>query len=593
MRTIGILLAGTVALAATSIAAHAFCGFYVAGSNQKMFNDATQVVLMREGTRTVLAMQNDYRGPLEDFAMVVPVPVVLKAADVRVVDKGVFARLDSLGSPRLVEYWEQDPCPMPVAYTDAPRSIPKPSPPRMYAPSMAKSAGGGGHADVASHAARAAVPPILAAFDASPSSLTAGVATPMTWSFSYANVPWPTPTCIVDHGVGTVTAGAETSVTLSATTTFSLACANAAGRSEKQFTVSVVKIEAKFDVAEYQILILSATEATGLEKWLELNGYAIPKDAEALLRPYIEGGSKFFVAKVDPKKVHLVDGHAALSPLRFSYDTDDFSLPIRLGMANSSGKQDLIVNIISSDRRYEVANYKNVFIPTNFDVVPVVKTRFGEFYAALFDKTIETNPGAVVTEYAWTAVPNYHCDPCTDADITNPDLLALGADVTGGQLARGTFVLTRLHARYGKADMKDDLRFKEAKPVTGGREQWGKQGLEYGALPSAQNYFQARYAVRHRWTGPIRCANPQRGVWGGPPDGNGQQTIAAGRTAFAPRGKLELATVIGRDLWEIGYKKKAPAKPQTPPPAKPMGFVGFGAIAALVLFVVLGRRRRR
>ena len=90
-------------------------------------------------------------------------------------------------------------------------------------------------------------------------------------------------------------------------------------------------------------------------------------------------------------------------------------------MANSTGKQDLIVNIISADKRYEVANYKNVFIPTNFDVKDGVKARFGEFYAALFDKTVEANPGAVVTEYAWTAVPNYHCDPCTDADISNPD----------------------------------------------------------------------------------------------------------------------------------------------------------------------------
>ena len=39
--------------------AAAFCGFYVSGADGKLFNDATQVVLMREGTRTVLAMQND------------------------------------------------------------------------------------------------------------------------------------------------------------------------------------------------------------------------------------------------------------------------------------------------------------------------------------------------------------------------------------------------------------------------------------------------------------------------------------------------------------------------------------------------------
>jgi len=577
MGTIRTVLAATCVVAATSVAAYAFCGFYVSGSNKKMFNDATQVVLMRDGTRTVLAMQNDYRGPVEDFAMVVPVPVVLKEGDVKVIDKAVFDRLDSLGSPRLVEYWEQDPCPPPVThrrypskgYGDLSRS-------RMGgvgggAGSMAPSAKMAMDEDDAP--ARRPVAPLLASFTANPTSITAKVPTPITWSFRYSNEPWPTPTCTIDHGVGGVSMGAAVSVTLDASTTFRLTCSNSAGKAERDVKVNVVTIEAKFDVAEYQILILSAKEATGLQDWLKLNGYKIPEGAEPLLRPYIEAGMKFFVAKVDPKKVTMVDGHAALSPLRFHYESEEFSLPIRLGLANSSGKQDLIVNILSADKRYEVANYKNVFIPTNFDVKNSVKARFGEFYASLFDKTIEANPGAVVTEYAWTAVPNYHCDPCTDLDVSNPDLMTLGADVTGGALAKGNFVLTRLHARYGKQDMKDDLRFREAKPVTGGREQWGAKGIEYGAVPSDKNFFQARYAIRHWWSGPMKCKKPQRGMWGGPPDGNYTAVLAAPRTAFAPRGKFDLPSVIGRDLWEIRVKKAVPppkaATPTSPTPTAP------------------------
>src|SRR4051794_27003073 len=104
--------AAALAVCATAGAADAFCGFYVSGSGEKMFNDATNVVLMRDGTRTVLSMQNDYKGPLEDFAMVVPVPVVLHEADVKTLARAVFDHTDALGSPRLVEYWEQDPCPM-------------------------------------------------------------------------------------------------------------------------------------------------------------------------------------------------------------------------------------------------------------------------------------------------------------------------------------------------------------------------------------------------------------------------------------------------------------------------------------------------
>ena len=612
MRTLGTLLAATSLVAATTIAAHAFCGFYVAGSNEKLFADASQVVLMRDGTRTILSMQNDYRGPLEDFAMVIPVPVVLKPTDVKVLDPAVFTRLDSLGSPRLVEYWEQDPCPPPMPdYGDD--KYDRPMKMSMQRPQMAPSVAsadegssrGGGYSP---EPARKAVPPVLASFSVYPPSITAGIPQKLTWSFGYSNQPYPEPGCTVDHGVGNVANGYPSTVTLNDSTNFTITCANSAGKSQKQAKVNVVKIEAQFDVAEYQILILSAKEATGLQDWLKLNGYKIPADAEPLLRPYIEAGMKFFVAKVNPKKVKMVDGHIALSPISFKYDSEEFSLPIRLGMANSSGKQDLIVNILSPDRRYEVANYKNVFIPTNFDVKASVKTRFGEFYTALFDKTIEANPGAVVTEYAWTAygqavqqgIYGVTCDPCPSVVPIDGDMMQLGGDVIGGPITQGNYVLTRLHARYGKNDMKDDLRFREAKPVTGGREQWSKQGLEYGAAPSATNFFQARYAMRHWWTGRIACKNPTRGVWGGPPDGAYQQTIAAGRTAFAPRGKMELATVIGRDIWEIGYKKKSAAPPaSTNGPAKPkaMGFVFFGGgglltfgLIALALLVV--RRRR-
>ena len=72
--------------------------------------DNELVVMMRSGTRTVLSMQNDYKGPPSEFALVIPVPVVLKEADVKTLGKDVFDRVEKMGAPRLVEYWEQDPC---------------------------------------------------------------------------------------------------------------------------------------------------------------------------------------------------------------------------------------------------------------------------------------------------------------------------------------------------------------------------------------------------------------------------------------------------------------------------------------------------
>jgi hypothetical protein len=110
MRRTALAAAALVAVLTAPRAAHAFCGFYINGAGSEMFNDATQVVLMRKGTRTVLSMQNNYKGPPEAFAMVIPVPTVLQEADVKTLPKEVFQRVDTMGAPRLVEYWEQDPC---------------------------------------------------------------------------------------------------------------------------------------------------------------------------------------------------------------------------------------------------------------------------------------------------------------------------------------------------------------------------------------------------------------------------------------------------------------------------------------------------
>ena len=161
-----------------------------------------------------------------------------------------------------------------------------------------------------------------------------------------------------------------------------------------------VKVEAQFEVNEYEIVILSAKDALGLDIWLKENKYQIPANAEPLLRPYVQNNSKFFVAKVNAKKVKFVNGQAVLSPLRFHYDSEKFELPVRLGLVNSSGEQDLIVHVIAKDR-YEVANRKNVFVPSNLDVKVAVERSFGAFYSELVKRTFEKTPSAAVTEFAW------------------------------------------------------------------------------------------------------------------------------------------------------------------------------------------------
>jgi hypothetical protein len=484
---LGALLLG--AALAAPVEARAFCGFYVSGADAKLFNNATVVVLMRDGVRTVLSMQNNYQGPPQDFALVVPVPVVLQEENVKTLSPEIFARVDRLAAPRLVEYWEQDPCQ--PNYLEEPNAVPMMAPP---AP-----------ADEEDRAAER-------------------------------------------HGV---------------------------------------KIEARFSVGEYNILILSAEDSMGLDAFLRAQRYKIPPGSEPYLRPYVASGSKFFVAKVDVKKVRFQNGQAMLSPLRFHYDAETFSLPVRLGLVNSAGTQDLIVHVLGRSR-YEVANYDNYAIPTNIDVAPSVKDNFGAFYAALFDKVLALHPRAVVTEYAWDAGS---CDPCPEPPLEPSEIATLGADAlpaVAGAVSSGevppdfasNFTLTRLHVRYGKDSLGEDLVFRAAPAIEGGRGVPDQSGaLPRGVQTTGYHNFQGRYVIRHAWAGPIECEHPNRGIWGGPiQQVAGGPLMVATNTAFAPRGGVELASMLAGPVPELeGGGEKLPSGPVTQNPWPELSRTGPGA----------------
>lgn len=536
-RTLASLLLTTItASTVLPTSADAFCGFFVSGADAQLYNNASQVVLMRKGNHTVMTMSNNYKGPPEDFAMVVPVPVVLQKENVKTLSPDVFKHIDELSAPRLVEYWEQDPC---------------------YAP-----------------------PPMKAKRMMAPNAPRGEMARER-----------PT-----DDDLG-------------------------------------VTVEAKFEVGEYQILILSAKESGGLETWLKLNKYNIPKGAAAALAPYIRDQMKFFVAKVDIKKVRRDEsGVIVLSPLRFGFDAGELRLPVRLGLLNAESKQDLIVYVLSPDSRYEVANYPNVFVPTNIEVADAVRKSFGSFYAELFDEAMRrANQRAVITEYAWQTTS---CDPCPTPPLSLNDLHMLGdeqvfpelatqqiAAPAGGDLpppappptsqkvglapspapaspvmsmppppprmrrpffGRGpSWVLTRMHTRYDRQTLNEDLLFRTAAPVWGGRANWDGTLGDHGAVvqQGGSNNFQGRYIIRHYWEGKVSCDNPQYGRWGGRPGVGWDQSAASSRggngrpeaakdLANAPRGKVKLSEVVQSPVPELGLRgvKRKLRPGETPQP---------------------------
>jgi hypothetical protein len=395
-----VLLSTTLACLVVFVyspAVFAFCGFYVSQADAKLFNKASQVVIARDGKRTVLTMANDYQGDVKDFALVVPVPVLLKEKQVRIGEQKIIDRLDSFSAPRLVEYFDSDPCARYEAY-DRVNLL---------------------------GATRAAAPMMEAK----------------------------------------------------------------ARRDNYQVT-----IEAKFAVGEYDILILSAKDSDGLESWLIDNDYKIPQGAKELLQPYIRQNMKFFVAKVNIAELNKT-GSQSLRPLMMAYESPKFMLPIRLGMLNANGDQDLLVYILSPKGQAEVANYRTIKVPSGDDIPVYVKNEFGDFYKSMFKTSYEKEGRKVAfLEYAWDMSS---CDPCSAEPLSQEELRKAGVfwigspDLnTSGRIRRpfptndGRVFITRLHIRYNRDKFPEDLTFKET---------------------SNQESFQGRYVLRQTFKGETNC----------------------------------------------------------------------------------------
>lgn len=344
----------------------AFCGFYVAKADASLFNNKSEVIMVRNGTRNVITMSSDFKGDLSEFAMVVPVPTVLAEKDIRVIERRIFDVLNDYSAPRLVNYYDTNPCSYDL---------------RMYddIPSMS------------------------------------GIS--MTES-------------ITEKDIHTIAR-------------------------------SNVRIEAQYDIDEYKIIILSAKESDGLQLWLEANGYKVPETARQVLEPYVRSNMKFFLVKVNLEKLKNRTSEY-LRPIQIRFDHAKFMLPLRLGMANSSGSQDMIVYALTTEGRVECTNYRTVKMPTDRNIPLYVEPKFGVFYKSLFEKSYkQEGRNAVFLEYAWNVSPyvTVKCDPCVGAPPVNYDFVEAGADwITQGNFNQSIF-FTRLHVRYSRDKFPSDLQF--------------------------------------------------------------------------------------------------------------------------------------
>jgi hypothetical protein len=254
-----------------------------------------------------------------------------------------------------------------------------------------------------------------------------------------------------------------------------------------------VTIEARYTVGEYDIVILSAQQSGGLVAWLRQEGYRLPDGAEPTLAGYLAAGMKFFLAKVNLAEQSKI-GFSYLRPLQIAFESEQFMLPIRLGMLNAAGPQELFVFLLTREGRVEAVNYRTIAIPTDLELPLFVEAEFASFYSAMFDAAVaRENQQAVFLEYAWDMS---WCDPCAADPLSFEELRELGAfwlleqresgralPQRGSTFTPDVFV-TRLHLRYDDEHFADDLHFRET---------------------ADRNNFQGRYVLRHPWRGEPVC----------------------------------------------------------------------------------------
>jgi hypothetical protein len=219
-----------------------------------------------------------------------------------------------------------------------------------------------------------------------------------------------------------------------------------------------------------------------------------------VLDPYIKSNLKFFVVKVNETEKKKLNTNF-LRPIQISFNSPKFMLPIRLGMANADGDQDLIVYAFTRKGRIECTNYRNANIATDKNIPLFVQKNFSSFYSNLFTHQWEKEDKSIaMLEYAWDVSPQnfYHCDPCIATAPSEQDLVQSGvwwlggkdwsdySDVDNMELDNGSknVHFTRLHFRYNRKSFAQDLMFQ--------------------VTPNTAT-FQARYVITHPATGDFNC----------------------------------------------------------------------------------------
>ena len=462
--------------------AGAFPGVLVAKDEAPRAIRSTSLVLMREGGVSIVTLLGEYQGPLTPFAFVIPIPSDVRASQVRTVKRSLLGRVEAVSAPRFHAFYEQDPCNGSEPEQSWDEHLKARSPGFLASPGL---------------------PPL-----------------------------------------------------------------------DRHYAVSnaiSVPVEATFKDAEnefrYRELAFEGPEK--LRSALAESGYRIGDPALHALAAEARNGTKLLLAEVSLSHVELAAGdRVQLGGIRFFSREPLKTLPEALGALNTSAPEDVFLYVFERRQRYGLAYQADAFLPASIAVEPRVAEHLAAAYNGLFDAFTARHPSVFATEYAWSTSG---CgEPCPDVPLAPDELLSLGGDVLEAQTIsakerspeppteptlererfeehltelmpkerpraqrehlaerreierrraltlRQTYVLTRLHRRYGASAARSDLELGPAPAVSGGvGVPKGAHGeLSSAVTPASENRLEVRFVALYPWERAVACSEPHRFRWG-------------------------------------------------------------------------------
>jgi MYXO-CTERM domain-containing protein len=548
-----------VALAAVTVApvARAVPGFFATAGGPAT-SRASQVLVMKDGDTSVVSIMTDYDGPMEKFAVVLPVPSDVSLSDVRTLKRGDLERLDEITAPRFHEFWEMDPCEKGKAQQIWQMD--------MSASNSTDFLGGG---------------EMFAGTTKAPPEMRVEVEPNFRADSEYD---------------------------------FSLVGSNVAHYLEGKGLKVPSGIEGK--LGKYDQFIVAMVDGRSVEigakgeAMLSPIRYVTHKDvtiATSLGAPHRKGMEELLVFVMDPKDQYQVKG------MKNVYPPTDFHVLFDVKERTGDFYAALHDKLLAKDKDAFLVEYawstKGCGEPC--PNAPLHLSEILTLGADVHERSVpEADKNPKPPERSDEEQAKY--DAAKPDEKKKMDDLAKEVARRKALIARRSdYVLTRLHHRFAQLD---DIQLEPAPHMKGGITiPEGEAGeLPQDATPSDTSMFQTRIDTFHPTMKAITCDAPQRYRWGKPPkDFRGARKIwIADRLAWRDRGKVKVEDMVETPIPALGIqgiekaaeeateaaKKEAAAKAKSNcdcrlPGGSSAPARGWAALA-LGAFALLRRRRR-